>query len=196
MSTFTRRSSRLATWIAVPAAILAAGLVVSTSSYAAFSSSSSNDGDAWRAGTVRIGDDDTGRALFAAANVKPGDGGTNCITVTSTGSLASDVRLYAANVGGSSGLADQLTLKIEQGTGGGFGSCTGFAAQSTLFDGRLSGFTGAATGYASGLHAWSPTGGGSDARTFRLTWRLVDDAPNSVQGGTASTSFVWEAQNS
>ncbi len=195
MSKFTRRSSRIATVIAVPMAFMAAGVLVSTSSYAAFSDTSSNQQNSWRAGTVQL-DDDAGRALFTAGNARPGDGGTNCIAVTSTGSLASQVRLYADDVSGTAGLAEHLVLRIEQGTGGGYGTCEGFTPQSTVFDGRLSGFTGAHSSYGSGAPTWSPTGGASETRTFRITWKLADDAPNAVQGGTATTSFVWEVQNS
>lgn len=196
MPKFTRRSSRLATAIALPAAVVAAGLIVSTSSYAAFSSTTSNEGSSWTAGSVQLTDDDAGRALFSVPNAKPGDSGTNCIAVTSTGSLASDVRLYAADARTTAGLSDQLVLTVEQGTGGGYGTCAGFAAQSTVFDGRLSGFTGAHSSFATGAATWSPTGTASETRTFRITWKLADDAPNSAQGGTATTSFVWEAQNS
>ncbi|GEB46898.1 hypothetical protein MTE01_28430 [Microbacterium testaceum] len=196
MPKFTRRSSRIATAIALPAAVVAAGLLVSTSSYAAFSDTTSNERNGWRAGTVQLDDDAAGRALFTAGNAKPGDGATTCIAVTSTGTLASQVRLYAADASGSAGLADHLILRVEQGTGGGYGTCNGFTSQSTVFDGRLSGFTGAHTSYRSGAATWSPGGGGSETRTFRITWSLADDAPNAVQGGTASTAFVWEAQNS
>ncbi|WP_295826491.1 hypothetical protein [uncultured Microbacterium sp.] len=196
MSKFTRHSSRIATVIAVPMAFMAAGVLVSTSSYAAFSDTSSNQQNSWRAGTVQLDDDDAGRALFTAGNARPGDGGTNCIAVTSTGSLASQVRLYADDVSGTAGLAEHLVLRIEQGTGGGYGTCEGFTPQSTVFDGRLSGFTGAHSSYGSGAPTWSPTGGASETRTFRITWKLADEAPNAVQGGTATTSFVWEAQNS
>jgi len=196
MPKFTRRSSRIATAIALPAAVVAAGLLVSTSSYAAFSDTASNPQNGWKAGTVQLDADGSGRALFSADNAKPGDGGTNCIAVTSTGTLASQVRLYAAEATGTAGLADHLILRVEQGTGGGYGTCDGFTSQGTVFDGRLAGFTGAHSSYGSGAGTWSPTGGGSETRTFRITWGLAGDAPNAVQGGTASTSFVWEAQNS
>jgi len=192
----SRRASRAASLIAIPAALVAAGIVVSTSSYAAFSDTTTNEGNTWRAGTVQLADDGAGRALFTAANAKPGDGGTTCIAVTSSGTLASDVRLYAADVSGSAGLADHLLLTIEQGSGGGYGTCNGFAAQSTVFDGRLAGFTGAHSSFATGAAAFSPTGAAAEARTYRFTWQFAGDAPNSVQGGTAATSFVWEAQNS
>src|SRR5690349_12493359 len=97
MPTLTRRSSRIATAIAIPAAVIAAGVLVSTSSYAAFSDTTANEQNTWRAGSVDLADDATGRALFTVPNAKPGDGGANCIAVTSTGSLASQVRLYAGD---------------------------------------------------------------------------------------------------
>lgn len=196
MPKFTRRSSRIATAIALPAAVVAAGVLVSTSSYAAFSDTTSNEQNTWRAGTVQLADDDAGRALFTVPNAKPGDGGANCIAVTSTGSLASQVRLYATDRSSTAGLADNLVLTVEQGSGGGYGTCNGFAAEKTVYDGRLTGFADAHSSFANGAATWSPTGGGSETRTFRISWKLVDDAPDSVQGGTASTSFVWEAQNS
>ncbi|WP_154097644.1 TasA family protein [Microbacterium testaceum] len=196
MPKFTRRSSRIATAIALPAAVVAAGVLVSTSSYAAFSDTTSNEQNSWRAGTVQLADDAAGRTLFTAPNAKPGDGGTTCIAVTSTGTLASQVRLYADEVTGTAGLADHLALTIVQGTGGGYGTCTGFTAQSTVFDGSLAGFTGAHSSFATGAATWSPTGAEAESRTFRISWTLADDAPNSVQGGTASTALVWEAQNS
>ncbi|MDQ1135579.1 putative ribosomally synthesized peptide with SipW-like signal peptide [Microbacterium sp. SORGH_AS 1204] len=196
MPTLTRRSSRITTAIALPAAVIAAGVLVSTSSYAAFSDTTANEQNTWRAGSVDLADDATGRALFTVPNAKPGDGGVNCIAVTSTGSLASQVRLYAGDPQSTASLADHLVLTVEQGTGGGYGSCAGFTAEKTVFDGRLAGFGAAHSSFATGLATWSPTGAAAETRTFRLTWKLVDDAPNSVQGGTASTSFVWEAQNS
>lgn len=196
MPTFTRRSSRIATAIAVPAAVVAAGILVSTSSYAAFSDTTSNAQNSWRAGTVELADDAAGRVLFTAPDAKPGDGGENCITVTSTGSLAAEVRLYADDVTGTAGLADHLLLTVEQGTGGAPGLCAGFSAEATVFDGRLAGFTGAHSSFGTGAATWSPSGDATESRAFRLTWKLADDAPNSVQGGTASTTFVWEAQNS
>ncbi|WP_136587332.1 TasA family protein [Microbacterium hydrothermale] len=196
MPKFTRRSSRIATAIALPAAVVAAGALVSTSSYAAFSDTTSNEQNSWRAGTVQLADDAAGRALFTAPNAKPGDAGTTCIAVTSTGSLASEVRLYADDATATAGLSDHLALVIEQGVGGGYGTCDGFSSQNTVFAGSLAGFVGASSSFATGLSTWSPAGGSAETRTFRITWKLSDDAPNSVQGGTASTSFVWEAQNS
>ncbi len=195
MSAFTRRSSRLATWIAVPAAIVAAGVVVSTSSYAAFSSTTANEDNTWATGTVQLADDDADGALFSVTDIAPGESGQNCLTVTSTGSLPSDIRLYATDAT-AGGLADHLTLVIEAGTGGGFGSCDGFAPQTRLTDDTLSRFAAAHTSFADGVAVWQPSGGKTESRTIRFTWTLDESTPNDQQGASAGATFVWEAQNS
>ncbi|WFR66847.1 hypothetical protein P9139_19790 [Curtobacterium flaccumfaciens] len=99
--------------------MLAAGLAVSTASYSAFSATSSNDADNWSMGSVALNNDAANGALFSASNLKPGSTGTNCIAVTSSGSLASAVRLYATNVQQTKALASYVTLQVKQGSGGG-----------------------------------------------------------------------------
>jgi len=53
-----------------------------------------------------------------------------------------------------------------------------------------------ATSFATGLGTWAPTGTASETRVFQITYTLDPAAPNTVQGGTASIGFTWEAQNS
>jgi len=201
MSRVAPRSARLAAWIAVPAALVASGIVVSTASYSAFSATTTNPTSNWTAGTVALTDDDADTALFTATNLKPGSTGQNCITVTSTGSLASTVKLYATNPTTTNNLASNIALTIEQGTGGGSGSCTNFtplATGGTLTpaNATLASFGSSATNFSTGLGTWAPTGTGSEARVYRVTYAVSATAPNSVQGGTASLGLTWEAQNS
>ncbi|WP_420369845.1 hypothetical protein [Curtobacterium sp. L1-20] len=197
MSRVTPRAARLAAWIAVPAALVASGVVVSTASYSAFSATTVNPTSNWTAGSVALSDDDNNTALFSATGLKPGSTGSNCITVTSTGSLPSTVKLYGTNASATKGLDANTTLTVEQGTGGGFGSCSGFtpaSANGTLYSGLLSGFT--ASNFATGLGTWAPTGTASESRVYRFTYTVSSTAPNTVQGGTAALGFTWEAQNS
>ncbi|OII04093.1 hypothetical protein [Curtobacterium sp. MCBA15_008] len=197
MSRVTPRAARLAAWIAIPAALVASGVVVSTASYSAFSATTVNPTSNWTAGSVALTDDDNNTALFNATGLKPGSTGANCITVTSTGSLPSTVKLYGTNASATKALDANMTLTVEQGTGGGFGSCTGFTpatTSGTLYSGLLSNFT--AANFASGLGTWAPTGTASESRVYRFTYTVSSTAPNSVQGGTAALGFTWEAQNS
>lgn len=197
MSRPTHRVARLATVLAVPAALAVSGGIVGHASYSAYSSTAANPTSNWRSGTVNISADDSQTALFSASGLKPGSTDSKCIAVTSTGSLASTVKLYGSNYANTKNLASSINLKIEQGTGGNFGSCTGFTAQATggvLFNDTLAAFSNK-TDYSNGLTTWSPTGSGSETKVFKITYALDPSAPDSTQGGTAAVGFTWEAQN-
>lgn len=195
---------RPGTWAARAAGALAVGVALTgtsalvwQASYSSFSATTTNTGNTWSAGTVIL-TNDASTAMFTATNLKPGATGTKCIAVTSTGSLASAVKLYGTGYSASNGIGTALTVAITQGTGGSSSSCTGFAADasnSSVYSGTLAGFS-AATGYANGLGTWAPTGGASATKVFRFVYTVDPNAVNTVQGGTASIGFTWEAQNS
>ncbi len=192
------RAATVVRWSALPAALLASALIIAPASYAAFTSTTANPASNWTAGTVNLADDDSSQALFTATGLKPGSTGTKCIVVTSSGNLASTVKLYGTGAATTNALSSSINLTITQGTGGSFGSCTGFTplgSGSSVFSGTLAGFASAATGFASGLGTWAPTGSGTETRTFQFTYTLDAAAPNSTQAGTASIAFTWEAQN-
>lgn len=195
------RAARLAAFIGVPLALVASGVLVSTASYSAFSATTTNPTSNWTAGNVFLADDDSNTALFTATALKPGSTGQKCILVTSTGSLASDVKLYGTNPATTNALAGSLNLTVEQGTGGTFASCSSFVPQATgatLYNGTVASFGTTYTSFSNGLATWSPAAaasGGSEAKAFRFTYTLPANAPSTVQGGTAALGFTWEAQN-
>ena len=192
------RALKLARWAAVPAALLASGALVATASYSAFSATTSNPTNNWSVGTVALSDDDTNIAMFTATGLKPGSTGTKCIAVTSTGSLASAVKLYGTAPATTNALSSSINLTVTQGTGGTFGSCAGFTALATgssVYTGTLAAFGTTATGYGTGLGTWAPTGTASDTRVYQFTYTVDPAAPNATQGGTAAIGFTWEAQN-
>jgi len=198
MSRVSPRAARLAAWIAVPAALVASGVVVSTASYSAFSATTANPTSNWTAGTVALSDDDANTALFTATKLKPGSTDSRCITVTSTGSLPSTVKLYATNPQTTSVLATNTSIKIEQGTGGGFASCSGFTPATTggtIFDDSLPNLGTQATGFANGLGTWTTAGTANETRVYRVTYTVAPATPNAAQGTTASIGLTWEAQN-
>src|SRR3954465_10288533 len=131
-------------------AVAVSGALVLSATNAAFTATTTNPGNTFGAGTVALSDDDSGNALFNLSNLKPGDTTTQCITVTYTGSLGSQLRMYAATTG--TGLGADLNLKLTRGTfttPPGNGDCTGFAADTTnyiahgagvLYDATLSSF--------------------------------------------------------
>jgi len=195
----SRRAVRRSRWLFWPLAALLTLAFVGQASYAAFSARVTNVGSNLGAGTVALTDDDSGSALLSLTNLRPGSSGSRCIAVTSSGTLPSAVKLYATDAASTKGLAAYVSWTVTQGTGGSYSSCSGFTALSsgsTVYSGTLSGFTGSATTYASGLGSWSPTGNASDTRTFQVAYALSSSTPDTAQGGTASFGLTWETQNS
>jgi hypothetical protein len=186
----------------MPVALLASGLLVWQSSYSAFSSTTVNPTSNWTAGTVALADDDSNVALFTAANLKPSDTGTKCIVVTSSGSLASTVKLYATGYTTSTdtltpfaAFGTHLNLVIDEGTGGTNASCTGFTGPTNLFNGTLASFASTKTSFATGVSSWAPAAG-TVSKTYRIQYTLDAATPNGAQAGTSAVGFTWEAQNS
>ncbi len=188
----TSRHGRTAAWIAVPLAVVASGAVIATASYAAFSSSTDNAGNAWRTGAVSLTDDDQGVAMFDVDDLVPGSSGTNCITVTAATTNASTVKLYADEQTDDDALAQYLGMQVERGSLGTAGDCSTFTATATVHDGTLAEFM-AHDAFGTGLDSWKPATG-STSTTYRFSYDLSEDAPNTVQSSEAGTTFVWEAQ--
>ncbi len=194
----TRRTARLIKWGAIPVALLISGVIVGQASYSAFTSTTSNPTNNWSAGTVSLSDDDSNTAMFTATGLKPGVTGTKCIAVTSSGTLASEVKLYGTSSSTTDALSTYIDLAIVQGTGGSSASCTGFTALSSgssLYSGTLANFGTTATNYANGLGTWTPSGTVPETRTFEFTYTVDPATPNTSQGGTAAVGFTWEDQN-
>ena len=165
--------------------------------FAAFSSQTDNPGNDVTAGTVTLADNDGGTALYNIPNAKPGSTQTSCIRVNYTGSLDADVKLFTPST--ISDLGPHVTLKVESGTQAvpSFPSCTGFVAETTLFDAALSTFPATyGTGVSDypGIVAtkWVNT----DAVVYRVTATLAANAPDTAQGDTTGSHILrWEARN-
>lgn len=181
-----------------PLALLAVGALVFQASHAAFSATTVNPSDSWSAGQINLSDDDSNTAMFTVTNAKPADTNSKCIVVSSSAgqTYTTAVKIYASSVASATNSLDSnLTLKIEEGTGGSFASCAGFSAGATLYNASLSGFTSTYTDFSTGLAtSFAPTGGSLQSKVFKFTWTLNSGAGNGVEGGTAGCSFTWEAQ--
>ena len=199
----SRKVATIVGLVAVPVALAASGLVVAQSSYSAYSATTVNPTSNWATGTVALGDDDANTAAFTAANLKPGSTGSRCIVVSSTGSLPASVKLYGTGAATTKALASDINLTVTQGTGGSFGSCTGYTPLtngSGVYSGTLADFAANATSFNTGVGSWSTTGSGTvanpETRTYQLTYSVRTETTNDTQGGTAAIGFTWEAQNS
>jgi len=170
--------------------------------FAAFSATTSNDGNTFSAGSVTISDNDANSALYSVTNKKPGDSVSGCIKVTYTGSLAADVHIYTTSTMGP--LAQYIDLTITPGTQAvsSFPSCTGFIADlgGPIYSGTLQNFANTKNSYANGVvdlpgtlqTAWNA----NDSVVYQFTATLQSSAPDTAQGATTgSHSFTWEARN-
>jgi hypothetical protein len=180
--------------------VLIAGLVAGVAAFgafSAFSATTSNTGNSFASGTVAIGDNDGGStALYTSANNKPGTPVVSCIRVTYTGSLGSDVKLYAS-AGITGGTA--LNLKVERGTqsSGIFPACGDFSTTTIAYDGAVGAFP---TTYGTGVDgknaaaAWAT----NDVIAYRFTVTAVDDTTPGAHSAvitSGSHDFTWEARN-
>ena len=77
--------------------------------------------------------------MFSVTDMAPGQSVTKCIVVTYQGSIADPnaVKLYSGGLTDSGTLADHLNLTVEEGSGGTFADCTGFAPSGTIENGWL-----------------------------------------------------------
>jgi hypothetical protein len=168
--------------------------------FSAFSSTTTNSGNSFAAGTVFVDDNDAGSAMYTVSNQAPNAVTQRCITLTYTGSLAANVRLYTASAIGAVG--DFVTLTVEKGSGTPtFPNCTGFVSQSTIYNGELDDFASAHGNYTNGLAAFPASQtqwNQNDTLVYRFTLTLQDD--NGANGGASpltsgSHAFTWEARN-
>jgi hypothetical protein len=200
------RAAKTASVIAAPLAILAAAGLIWSASNAAFSATTRNSGNNWATGSVALTDDDAGSARFQVNNMLPGQTETKCIKVTADASAPGVVRNYALNaISTSSVLSDHVMLSGTYGTGGGFGSCTGYVAAAPAGT-PVSLTTLALNNSYATAGAGNPTGdwavpAGVSSRTFQVTWTfdasgLSQAQLDTLQGTHTGIDMQWELQNS
>ncbi|WP_222195736.1 hypothetical protein [Modestobacter italicus] len=144
-------------------------------------------------GTVALSDD-AGGTLFTVSGLKRGDSGTRCISVTSTGTVPAGIRMYATGRSDTNGLASALRLTVRIGTGGGYADCAGFRSNASVYDGTLAAFP--TDRWADGLGTWTTSGDpAGEQRTYEITYSLPVNTQGTVQSGSATVTFVWEAQS-
>jgi hypothetical protein len=188
----SRRTARLGGLAAVVVGLLLSGLLIWTTSYAAYSATTQNTGDSWATGSVGLTDDDGGTALFTATGLRPGSTASRCLVVSSSGTLPATVRMYGTDLVATKSLASWITLTVTQGTGGGAGSCAGFVPDpASAVTSTLAAFP---TSYGAATAGWSLAGTPAESRTYRISYTVDPNAPNSTQSATAAMTFVWEAQ--
>lgn len=192
------RARTLATWVLLPVSLMLSGVVVWQSSYAAFAFGPDVPMDhgvhhgvqgSGMYGSPSGGQADNSAPMFNDTNLKPGDTASKCVVVTSVGTLASIVKLYATGYSSTSSFGNYIDLVIDEGAGetvtaDGPTSCVGFTAGANDFTGTLAEFA-AAKDDLTGMSTWARTKSGSESKTFRFTYTINSATPNSEQVATA-----------
>lgn len=191
---------RISAAAATPIAVIAAAALIWQSSYAAFTGSTRNSGNEWSTGSVALTDDDAGSARFQVTDMIPEDTQTRCITVTANATNPGTVKGYAVNpVTSNIGLEDHIFITVNAGTGGGFGSCTGFTSEEEVIPHmslrQLAGFD----SYADAAGGWDVPEGTS-SRTYEITWKfettgMAQNEIDELQGSRTGIDFQWELQS-
>ena len=189
------RSRKLTLSVLVLAVAVAA---VGLGTYSAFTSKTTNSGNTISSGTVTLGSNDAGAAMYNVSNQKPGDTVQQCIKVNYTGSLNSTVKLYTTSSLGP--LAQYIDLQVRTGSGSPtFPGCSGFTPDAAdLYSGTLANFGSTYTNFNNGLLDAGPGSNSfwtnGDSVVYRFTLTLQNN--NAAQGLSVGThSFTWEAQN-
>ena len=191
---------RIAVIAAAPVAVVAAAALIWQSSYSAFTGTTRNSGNEWSTGSVALTDDDAGSARFQVEDMTPGDTETKCITVTATTSVPGTVKGYALNpVTSAARLEDHILVHVNFGTGGGFGSCTGFTSQDEIIPSMSLSTLAGYNSYANGAGGWNVSAGTS-SRTYEITWTfdttgLTQSEIDQLQGARTGIDFQWELQS-
>jgi len=179
-SSSSRRGSRF--WIltiVIGLAIIIAGVLIYQASMAAFTAQTETAANSFSTGEIDLANDSEATAVFNLTNLQPGDSGSDDILVTYTGTLDSEVRLFASSSAEAQTLADSLRLTI-----------TSEGATGSPWTGTLAEFQ-AFTDFGSGILPVELTQGG-DSQTYTVAYEVLADAE---MGASADVSFVWEAQS-
>jgi hypothetical protein len=218
MSKQPERRRRFVRAFAPAVGLLAAGLLVWQGSYAAFNATTADTTNNWGTATLKLQNNgggttysDSTSAAFGGSNLKPGNSGIQCLTVSAAASTSGgDLAMWASNVTDTttshSDLLKQLSVSVvaiattkdiktdctdddptTPTTFASLGTPTTVLASTTM--NLLPANYAAATKY-------TITAGQKVA--YKLTWTfnstgsLTNDNP--LQGKSASADFTWELQ--
>src|SRR3954451_21319287 len=157
------------------------GALAAFGTFAAFSDTTTNNGNQFTAGTVTLTNNSTSAMFNNVTGGTPGAAATDrCIKVVYTGSLASTLKLYTTD-SSTGALSQYVDVTITPGTNSGspaFPDCTGFVADAggSIYTGTLAALQSRKTSYANGVTAPTPPG-----TVYKFSYSLNAAAPNSAQ---------------
>jgi hypothetical protein len=201
-----QRKRHLIRVIAPAVGLLAAGLLVWQGSYAAFSATTVDTGNAWAAGNLVL-TNNGGTATYSAAttatfggtNLKPGSTGTTCLTVKSTGNSAGNLAMYESALADSTpslGAQIQLSITAATVTSDVLANCTGFPTTGLTTVATSQPLSTFPTTFAGGAPVAVATGNVLEA--YKVVWTFATTGTNTgdsgLMGKTVTAGFTWELQ--
>jgi hypothetical protein len=212
--------ARRAAFAVVPLALLGSGAMIYQASNAAFTANTATGSNSWTAGNVLVTNSSAGSALFTVAALKPTTAAaatSKCLTVSYTGNLAANVRLYLTGysstprpagppgpVGaGTTDLGNYLRVIVEEGSGA-QSDCSDFVSSRYVTSGTTTGQTigslsTALTSFGSTYPGPSNTSWAAPAssvgtpavKTYKVTYWL----PDIGQTGAPTQNALDDLQN-
>lgn len=203
-----RRGPRTRTLLllALPIALVLSAGIIWQASYATFNATTSDGSNKFDTGTISLTNERSGSAIFNVTNLTPGQTGSACIVVTYDGSVTSNgVHLYIKNgdlthTGPvATRLGDQLKFTVDEGDGGTYSDCNGFASTATIVTAKpLTQLYSTDQSYSANVGGWAPAAG-IKSKTYRFSWVLVSlgtpPADNALLGQSETVTFTWETQS-
>ena len=182
-TTAARRRNRRRALAALLMASAIATVGAGAMSLAVFTDTQAASGS-WTAGTIKLGTISPS-TVFTATNILPGDGGSQTVTVsnTGTGQLRYAMSSVSTNAD-TKGLAAQMTLVVK------VGACP--SAGATLYSGPLSGaFFGSP---AQGADTNDQVINSTASQALCFTWSFPILSGNAYQSAATSTTFTFDAE--
>jgi hypothetical protein len=187
--------------------LLAAGLLVWQGSYAAFSATTTDTGNAWASGSLALTNNGgTGTysaattATFGGTNLKPGSTGTTCLTVKSVGTSAGNLAMYESALADSTpSLGAQIQLTITEGVPATDvqANCTGFPTTGLTTVATNQPLSTFPTTYATATGV-TPVATGTVLEAYKVVWTFATTGTNvgdtALMGKTVTAGFTWEIQ--
>jgi hypothetical protein len=128
-----------------------------------------------------------GSPLFNSVDLSPGEPVSRCVTLQYSGSGANGYVEFGV-VGATGDLLSQMTLQVEEGTGGGAeGSCTDFSG-TVLYSGSFDAMTYSGIGGAPLVTKWDPASVPSSS--FEITISVQDTRQAMGLSGTGDLQWV------
>jgi len=180
------RVRTIAKWAILPVGVVLSGIMVLGFSNSAFTATTTNANNSWSTGTVNINNNLAAPMFSYSANTYkgakdalliPNQAITSQITITYTGNVKSDIRIYPSGNLPTGALADNMTLDIKDGA-------------NSVFNGSLTSFGTKANWATTTAVPWIATTNG-ETKTYTFT---VTAGANVPSGATLdATTFTWEA---